>query len=115
MGIHISVHKILGIEEQSDSYPECMYKYFKKEEHPTWDWIRHSGDNEFWLNDSFDWVMRYEGDDGDDWEGAYHRPKDLDAAIKWVNENIVEINRPRLVEILTEMKYDQQLYFRCSY
>lgn len=68
------------------------------------------------MNESFEWETRYEGDDGDDWEGAYHRPKNLDKAVEWVKANISpQGNTKRLLDILEEMKNDPKLYFKCSY
>lgn len=116
MGINISVYEIgQTLTDRYESPPE-EYFYFHKERHPTWDYCRHAGDRDFWLNDAFEWSMRYEGDDpGNGFESAFHRPKNIDKAIEWVKANIPDINQSRLINILEEMRANENLYFSCSY
>lgn len=116
MGINISAWEIKGIEEISESYPDNLYKYFKKEKIPYWDTCRYSGDKDFWMNEKLEWDTRYEGDDGKNFEDSYHRPKDIGKAIDWINKNIdYEGNKPRWITLLKDMETNSNIWLSCSY
>ena len=117
MGINISAWKINGIEEVNDTYPDCLYTFFKKEKIPYWDICRYSGDKDFWMTDDLEWETRYEGDveSKHSFDETYHRPKDLDKAIEWVKNEIYIGNQKRWIEILDNMKTDKDIYLTCSW
>jgi hypothetical protein len=99
MGINISMYRVIDSERARES--------------DQFDWLRHSGDNEF-----MSWLVRHSVvrrsevvDGGED----YHRPADFDAARVWVQENIVEDNQPRLLDALALMEADASLWFNASY
>lgn len=115
MGINITAWKIIGVEEVADQYPDCLYKYFKKEELPEWDSCRFAGDSDFWMTEELDWDTRHEGDeDTGSFEKIYCRPKDLKKASEWVIENIYIGNQKRWIDLFALMEADKDIYLTCS-
>lgn len=113
MGIHITLYKIVGVEEFTDYYPTQTYRYFKKEKPDWWDSLRCAGDTEF--NNNIDFDYRSEGDDPNNKDDFYKRPKNKSQAIDWVQKNTPASNRERLLKMLDEMLQDENLWLRISY
>jgi hypothetical protein len=92
----LNIHIIDMNDRDRNGYPQDVI---------WWDSIRHTGDTKFWFDGDFDWVEE-PGDD--EWR---KRPADLDAAIRWVSDNIEPgANKMRLIEALKCMKEDPDLW-----
>jgi hypothetical protein len=78
-----------------------------------WDWIRYAGDTEFWYCESFEWVYdTYEPTPYD----AIHlkRPKSTEEARRWVEDNILDGNKPRLIQLLDNMKLNNWIWLHVA-
>ena len=116
MGINITAWKLNGIEEIEDQYPDCLYKYFKKERLPDWDSCRFSGDKDLWMTEDLEWESRNEGDDDTgSFNETYCRPKDLGKASDWVVQNIYIGNQQRWLNLFKQMESDKDIYLTCSW
>ena len=83
-------------------------KFISKEEYPGWDAAKYSGDREF---DQADLPKKYVRDEYE----MYWRPEDLSKWKTWVDQNIVEGNKKRLINVLDLMSKQENLYFYSSY
>lgn len=107
MGIHISVVKIVGFEPYED-YGKTII-FVNKEKQKWFDYLRYAGDTNFNNEVEFEYM------DVPDKEEMLKRPKDFDAAEKWVKENISDGNQFRLLNALEKMRNDESLCFDVSY
>lgn len=105
MGINISAYYITGTSEKDQH--DSAYRITKP--HLTWDWLRYSGDTDFMNAEEIEWEYLHDDPNTEDWSYVYQRPKDLNVAIKWVEENIGK--ESRFIPMLEEMKTDKTLYF----
>lgn len=112
MGINIIVYRIKSVEED-----EWGSKYFNIEKYENWDHYRHVGDREFANSVEFD--TRWDGDitieESRYNDRDYLRPSNFNDARKWVEENIENINKKRLLDILNIMEKETDLYFYASW
>ena len=108
----MSLHKIEGLQEFKDHYPDRLYKCFKTTQPEWWSSIRHAGDTEFCEKIEFE--RRSDGDDPSN-EKFFSRPVDLEAAVMWVKGNIHKLNQGRLITAMRDMQKDPDLWFHISY
>lgn len=114
MGIHIRVSRLLRIETEESSYG---VRYWKTEK-TGFDYLRHAGDKEFWWHFmEQEHKTEYKYPDHQDFEDAFFRPIDFDALVNWIKTggDVPDGNKPRLLNVLEQMRQDPQLYFSCSY
>lgn len=105
MGIHISVKKILGTTME-EAWGASLFSYVETEDQKWFDHLRHSGDADFVSQNKFVSL---------DDESRYKRPEDFTICRKWVNENVVECNRQRLLTALDNLEQDNSLAFSWSW
>ncbi len=109
MGIHI-IPYIVGERVEYD-YGDKM---LEMEEYPQFDSVREIGDKDFVFQQDFKWEQLHDNPEKPDYERYYRRPKDIDTAIKWIEENIPS-NSPRLVKLMEDMKTNPNLWIIVSY
>ena len=109
MGIHI-IPYIVGKRIEYD-YGDKM---LETEEYHEFDSLREVGDKDFVFQQGFIWETLQDNPDKPDYERCYRRPKDIDAAIEWIKENIPS-KSPRLVKLMEDMKQHPILWFVVSY
>ena len=106
MGLNINVHRVTPNDSGAD------FKSLKGDE---WDSIRHSGDREFALYKPMVSIAADKNDPTSDW--IFHRPSNIADCIVWVNNNndIPDVNKPRLINILSRMNVEHDLWFYFGY
>ena len=95
MGLSITLYRV--IEEQIP-YPKVKREEWFESE-------RYVGDRDFAMN--VDFTEAYSED--------YNRPSDFALARKYVVDNIVKANQPRLLELLSKMQQDDKLVLSFSW
>jgi len=107
MGLNISVNKITSKTfEETFSFEKVPVYWIERQE--WFDYMRHSGDSDFVENNEFFYVDL-------DSDKELQRPVDFNKTIQWVNENIHENNKQRLIQALEKMKCDETLVFCFSF
>lgn len=109
MGVNISVIKIVS-KTMEEGWHKNLVPYYHTQNQYWFDHLRYGGDKDFIIENEF---QSY--DDSDDEGMEYVRPKDFNKCRKWVHENIVEGNKPRLLNALNELEKDSTLAFSWSW
>lgn len=103
MGINIGISRYKGTEWINDKQVHSW---------EWWDGCRHTGDSEF-IGDNFEKVYK----EGIDYTEIVWRPKNFDEARKYVLESkdIPDGNKPRLLDLLSKLENDEELWINVSY
>lgn len=116
MGLNLMVRQFEGHDEKGNLISKDIEKEIK------FDGARYSWDREFASafneKDGFESITQSDIRE----ENSYYdreiiyRPKNIDEAINWVNENVgIEGNKIRLLNLLAEMKNNEKIYIGFSY
>lgn len=110
MGIHISVRKVTG-KTMEETWSGKTVPYYTTEKQDWFDFIRHTGDSDFVLENDFVFV----DSDAEVEEQELARPADFNKCREWVKTNVFEGNQPRLLEALDRLEQDESLVFTWSW
>jgi len=107
MGLNISIYKIIDRTlEQSASFGLVPVYHTSRQE--WFDYHRFSGDSDFVSENEFYFVDL-------DADNELQRPIDFDRITDWININIPECNKSRLLQAIDKMKDDKSLVFCFSF
>ncbi len=109
MGLNIIVYKIVE-KTMEEGWHNNLVPYYKVERQDWFDSLRLSGDKDFVTENEF---VAY--DENDEEGRDYVRPKDFSKCREWINENVIESNRQRLLKALDFFEKDKDLVFLWSW
>ena len=92
-------------------------KYFDKERFEEFDSLRYAGDRDFICSD-IEWLEELDNPEGRSLGEVgqnFSRPADIDEAIRWIENNISENRQKRLIDLMEEMKKNENLYIYPSF
>jgi len=110
MGVHIIVTKIIS-KSTEETWGGKQVPYYETEKQDWFDSLRYSGDNDFILMNKFTAVDLENPIE----EQEFFRPTNFGKTRNWVEENIIDINQPRLLEALDKMEADENICFKWSW
>lgn len=111
MGIHISVRKVTG-KTMEETWGGKTVPYYTTEKQDWFDYIRHSGDADFVVENEFVFI----DSDAPIEEQELARPKDFNKCREWVNNMPhPEGNKQRLLKAFDELEKDDSLVFTWSW
>ena len=109
MGLNILLYKIIK-KDKIETWNNKFEIYYEVERQSWFDSLRYLGDKEFYSENEFEYYDET-CEDGKD----YYRPESFEKCKTWVENNIIERNKERLITVLEKMEEDKNLVFCFSY